>query len=708
MSQTPSQIPVQAPQGQVSVQEMDRQQREREVERQKQARAQRVERTPETESFRHFLTSGGSKAYQAKAKSKSFYAEIGFPQFGGRYAPFSIPAGKKVGAIRETPRGLKVIFTPSKWQEPSETFTPEPQLPSQELVRIQYPELKGDEPERFMSENVRAWTQAGFPQYGKVYTFPFGTGVPEGWRTKSVVLSPYGKGNELIWTIEQFATYTLTPEALAQERASKEFYARIGFPQFGGSYAPFDVPSGFKVASVKETFAFPEGGGALESKLAIMLESLEPITSKTQKPSPPSPAQLRREELKDFGQDIANVKANAGASSLSRTILGLQSQVPEAVKKYGIVGLGSPTAGLVMGAYEVAAFERLVNPYAPGLVEGLTGGKQAMIGTLVGEAGLMLIGGKVASWMVEGTYNPLKWKGSRTESWVIKHSDWYAKRATKGMAPEIVSTPSMMIQQPISMAKLKAGEKLGEYSSYFWGETPIPKAAEVWLAKAPSASSGLKTWVAETWIKRITGGTAFALIQEEIGQTVKPGLPFIPEAQLFKASSFLPKIAGASALLGLGLIPKTVGVGTSLVTREAGLVSLPKLSQISRPKIESLSSLKLGSIVGNVPASVTKAFSVVSAGTKLALVQASVQEAKQVQSQAQIQRQIQRLTGQFKTPTLPKATTFSFPSEEPTKKRKKRGRKALMLEMGIGEFYYPEPPTLEQVFGKPSKRRKKK
>jgi hypothetical protein len=31
-----------------------------------------------------------------------------------------------------------------------------------------------------------------------------------------------------------------------------------------------------------------------------------------------------------------------------------------------------------------------------------------------------------------------------------------------------------------------------------------------------------------------------------------------------------------------------------------------------------------------------------------------------------------------------------------------------MLEMGIGEFYYPEPPTLEQIFGKPNKKRKTK
>lgn len=485
--------------------------------------------------------------------------------------------------------------------------------------------------------------------------------------------------------------YTLVPDEKAIA-ASVVFYTNLGFPQFGGRYAPFEYPLGAwfgKPLSIVET---SEG-------LEITFKPYTTSVAKKQVFVPLS----RWSELKDFGQDIANVKANAGTSSLSREIIRFQNQVPVLPQRIrDLYGMGPPPSGFVMAGYAVAAFERLYNPYAPSIVEGLTSGKQALIGTLMGEAALMLVGGKVASWTVEGTYNPLKWKGSRPESWAIKHSDWYAERATKGMAPEIVSTPSMMIQEPISMAKLKAGEKLGEYSSYFWGETPIPKAAEVWLAKAPSASSGLKTWVAETWIKRITGGTAFTLIQEEISQTIKPELPFIPAAQLLKSSSFLPSITGASALLGLGLIPRAATVSKPM------LVSLPKLSQISRPKIESLSSLKLGNIVGNVPASVTKAFSVVSAGTKLASVQASVQEAKQVQSQAQVQRQIQRLTGQFKTPSLTKATSFEFPSEEPTKKRKKRGRKALMLEMGIGEFYYPEPPTLEQIFGKPSKRRRKK
>jgi hypothetical protein len=224
----------------------------------------------------------------------------------------------------------------------------------------------------------------------------------------------------------------------------------------------------------------------------------------------------------------------------------------------------------------------------------------------------------------------------------------------------------MTIQKEISMAGLKEGEKLAEYSSYFWGETAIPKAAEVWLAKAPGASSRLKTWVAETWIKRITGGTAYTLIQEEISQTVKPDLPFIPEAYLVKSSNSLPKLMGASALLGLGLMPRTVTVSKPSVK------SASKLTQISRLKIEP--------------------FSVVSVSAKLSPMQASVQEAKQVQSQTQIQGQVQRqaqsLT-QLKMPT-PQSYRQFYPDQEPKRKsERKRKSKGELSLVGRQKRFYP-------------------
>ena len=44
--------------------------------------------------------------------SKKFYGAIGYPQYGGMYAPFTVPEGYKVREIKETEGGLDVLFGP--------------------------------------------------------------------------------------------------------------------------------------------------------------------------------------------------------------------------------------------------------------------------------------------------------------------------------------------------------------------------------------------------------------------------------------------------------------------------------------------------------------------------------------------------------------------------------------------------------------------
>lgn len=151
-----------------------------------------------------------------------------------------------------------------------------------------------------------------------------------------------------------------------------------------------------------------------DKQLSITFEPTAETLSRVKAQSVPTkqvvvPYIGRWSELKDFGQDIANLKANAGTSSLARDILALQAQIPDVVKKYGIVGLGSPIAGLERGGYAVAAFERLYNLYAPSIVEGLTHGKQAIIGTLLGEAALFFTVRGTSGWIMEGTPSPSLW-----------------------------------------------------------------------------------------------------------------------------------------------------------------------------------------------------------------------------------------------------------------------------------------------------------
>ena len=50
---------------------------------------------------------------KAVTASHSFYRGLGYPEFGGRYAPFTVPSGAKVKGISETSEGLKIEFEPS-------------------------------------------------------------------------------------------------------------------------------------------------------------------------------------------------------------------------------------------------------------------------------------------------------------------------------------------------------------------------------------------------------------------------------------------------------------------------------------------------------------------------------------------------------------------------------------------------------------------
>ena len=72
-----------------------------------------------------------------EAGSKRFYEKIGFPQFGGKYEPFTVPEGFKVKEVTETEKGLQVKFEstagPSITEQLYKAITPSPsplQLPS--------------------------------------------------------------------------------------------------------------------------------------------------------------------------------------------------------------------------------------------------------------------------------------------------------------------------------------------------------------------------------------------------------------------------------------------------------------------------------------------------------------------------------------------------------------------------------------------------
>jgi len=369
-------------------------------------------------------------------------------------------------------------------------------LPSQELVRVEYPELKGDEPERFMVENVMAWTEAGFPEYGKVYTFPFGTGMPEGWRTKSVALAPYGKGNELIWTIEQFATYELTPESQAALTASQDFYAKIGFPQFGGAYAPFDVPSGFKVTGVKETFAFPEGGGPLGSSLAVLFESIspQPATPTTKDVFVPSGfgmgsaiwvSEATGEHFMRVGDEWVKMEQGFGPSPQELAAMLKPSAISAIALPVNIPKLAVfATVGVGIGeAYKYGTSGQHLT------VEEIIG--DASVGELVGLVGLNLVVPKVQSrasdWLMQSYEEQIE-SGVKLPSWSFSQKVLMKITGAKPQLP--YGEIGISVTETMSKAGFVSRVPIGdEFTDIGWELTNAPHMGGVMLTKVPTVTT---------------------------------------------------------------------------------------------------------------------------------------------------------------------------------------------------------------------------
>ena len=145
-------------------------------------------------------------------ESHRFYREIGYSQYAGRYAPFEIPEGHEVRGITEGPEGLNITFV-----DP----VAEQQAKSQAMASEMF------------------YKSIGFGQYGGKYA-PFE--VPKGLKVKNITEGPTGLNIEFY-----------DPEFEASQAASHAFFSSIGYSQFAGKYAPFEVPAGHTVHSITES-----------------------------------------------------------------------------------------------------------------------------------------------------------------------------------------------------------------------------------------------------------------------------------------------------------------------------------------------------------------------------------------------------------------------------------------------------------------------
>jgi hypothetical protein len=103
-------------------------------------------------------------------ESESFFESIGYPQFGGKYAPFEVPSGFKVWNITESEGKLQVQFRQlGATRRPFQQFLHE--LPYEAYLEGQ------------QSYSVGFYTKLGYPQFGGKYE-PFT--IPEGYKVKGI------------------------------------------------------------------------------------------------------------------------------------------------------------------------------------------------------------------------------------------------------------------------------------------------------------------------------------------------------------------------------------------------------------------------------------------------------------------------------------------------------------------------------------------
>ena len=145
---------------------------------------------------------------EMRRKSEIFFAEIGFTQYSGKYAPFDIPQGAHVENITESEQGLQISF-----HDP--------------VAEVE------------QAKSIEFFTGLGYAQYGGKYK-PFE--VPQGLHVGDIQESDTG----LKVTFHD-------PIAEVEQQKSIEFFTGIGYSQFGGRYAPFEVPTGTHVENITES-----------------------------------------------------------------------------------------------------------------------------------------------------------------------------------------------------------------------------------------------------------------------------------------------------------------------------------------------------------------------------------------------------------------------------------------------------------------------
>ncbi|MEM4679581.1 MAG: hypothetical protein QXL98_01440 [Thermofilaceae archaeon] len=191
-------------------------------------------------------------------RSAEFWVKLGHPEYALKYAPVELPPSAVVTRVEETPGGVRVEYVTAEQQE---------------ALRRQQEELERQrlELEKQLEESRRFWESAGYPEYAGKYE-PIN--IPEGAKITKIEETAEGLKVEYL-TREQLEELG---QLQTQLKASEEFWSKMGYPEYAGKYAPVQLPEGAVVTSVAET---PEGL-RIEYKTREQIEAEQEIQRKTE------------------------------------------------------------------------------------------------------------------------------------------------------------------------------------------------------------------------------------------------------------------------------------------------------------------------------------------------------------------------------------------------------------------------------------------
>jgi len=331
-----------------------------------------------------------------------------------------------------------------------------------------------------------------------------------------------------------------------------------------------------------------------------------PPPAMPQAPTPPTPAQLRREETATFATEyLAPIVPPMPEIGLAETLAGVQAKpligffgvtlpaktLTEFVKPRETVRPFAGLAGYVIApteklVYSVGELVGLKTPRPPPELLSLSAqeraaamayGPEYAAGTIAGDVLLSIVLGKVTGKVWEVTPKAIKAPLEKIVGAVAKPFRPITKPIVSRLEKaalwphEHIATGIVNIPTP---ERVGLGGMEAQFTA--WELAEAPKSSAYLISKMPGEPLA-KAWATEHIFKTVTGGLSYALVKEQLGATALPTMPYLPKVE---SAGFAAK--GLTRMLGMGiaLLPKAF-------PRQA---TLPKLETM--PNLEP--EIKLG------------------------------------------------------------------------------------------------------------------